>query len=393
MLFHFDFARWARMLRLALGEQRPAVRAWFLYRLLVWVPLVASFHAICFFLDAILFPDLRRIEVHAPVFLVGHARSGTTLLHRLMSLDGERFCSNRMLELYFPSLLQKKAIRALGALDRRFLGRRLARRVRAWETRRYRATKDIHAMGLFKPEEDDLFFYYSCASGFWMTKLPYLGRLDFYYVDRWPERERRRLMRFYRHCIQRQLYLDGPEKTYTSKSPVFAGRVSALLEEFPDARFGITMRDPNETIPSLLKLLQTSYKLYGVDAEDAKRALAVQVEISLDTYLHPLAVLAQHPETKRALIDYAQLTAAPRAAVEKMYAELGYAVTPEFAAVLAAEDARARKHETSHRYSLAEFGLRESDLRERIGAELFERFGWPAGGASAEPAGKPRDDR
>jgi hypothetical protein len=376
MLFHFDFARWARMVGLALAEPRLAVRAWFLYRLLVWVPLVASFHALCFFLDPILFPGLRRVAVRGPVFLVGHARSGTTLLHRLMSLDGERFCSNRMIELYFPSLLQKKAIRALGALDRRLLGRRLARRVRAWEQRRYRATRDIHAMGLFKPEEDDLFFYYSCASGFWMTKLPYLGKLDFYAVDRWPERERRRLLRFYRRCIQRQLYLDGPDKTYTSKSPVFAGRVAALLEEFPDARFGITLRDPSETIPSLLKLLQTSYKLYGVDPADARRALAAQVEISVDTYRHPLEVLARHPETRRALIDYAELTAAPRRAVEKMYAELGFDVTPDFAAVLAGEEARARRHETSHRYSLAEFGLGEGELRERIGPELFERFGW-----------------
>ncbi len=385
MWFHFDFAIWARMVRLALGERRPALRAWFLYRLLVWVPAVASFHAVCFFLDALLFPSLRRIEVRAPVFLVGHARSGTTLLHRLMSADEGRFASNRMIELYFPSLLQKKAIRALGAFDRRFLGKRLAKRVRAWETRRYRATRDIHAMGLFKPEEDDLFFYYSCASGFWMTKLPYLGKLDFYAVDGWPERKRRRLMRFYRDCIRRQLALDGPEKTYTSKSPVFAGRVAALLEEFPDARFGITMRDPGETIPSLLKLLQTSYRLYGVDAEDAKRALAVQVEISFDTYLHPLAVLAEHPETKRAVVEYAELTSHPRRALEKLYAELGVELTPAFAAVLAAEDARARKHETSHRYSLAEFDLRPESLRERLGA-LYAQFGWKEAGEGAADA-------
>lgn len=364
------------MIRLAFGERRLGVRAWFLYRLLVWVPLVASFHALCFLLDGVFFPGLRRLPVRTPVFLVGHARSGTTLLHRLMSLDGQRFCSNRMIELYFPSLLQKKAIRALGALDRRLLGSRLARRVGAWEARRYRATQDIHAMGLFKPEEDDLFFYYSCASGFWMTKLPYLGRIDFYAVDRWPERKRRRLMRFYRDCIQRQLHFDGPEKIYTSKSPVFAGRVDALLEEFPDARFGITMRDPNETIPSLLKLLKTSYRLYGVDAEDAQRALEAQVEISVDTYRHPLDVLARHPGTKFALVDYAELTADPRRAVEKMYAELGFELTPQFAALLAAESSRARRHETSHRYSLAEFGLREGELRERIGADLFARFGW-----------------
>ncbi|HEU4428305.1 MAG TPA: sulfotransferase [Myxococcota bacterium] len=376
MLFHFDFATWARMLGLALREKRAALRAWFVFRLVVWVPLVASFHAVCFFLDGVLFPGVRRIAVRAPVFLVGHARSGTTLLHRLMSLDGERFCTPRLYELYFPSLLQKKLLRALSAFDRRFLGRRLARRVRRWEERRYRATQDIHAMGLFKPEEDDVFFYYSCASGFWMTKLPYLGKLDFYSVDRWPGRKRRRLMRFYRACIQRQLYLDGPDKIYVSKSPVFAGRVGALLEEFPDARFGITMRDPNETIPSLLKLLQTSYRLYGVDDAEAARALKAQVDISVDTYRHPLAALAQHPEAKRAAVDYVELTGAPRATLEKLYAALGFDVTPEFAAVLAREEQRAKRHETRHRYSLAEFGLRDGELRERIGEELFAEFGW-----------------
>jgi hypothetical protein len=388
MFFYFDFGTWARMLRLAFREPQPRQRAWLLMRLLVWVPGVASFHAVCFFLDGLLFPRLHRVEVRAPVFLVGHARSGTTLLHRLMTLDGERFCSFRLYEVYFPSLLQKKLLRALGALDRRFLGRRIARRVRAWEQRRYRATQGIHAMGLFKPEEDDIVFYYSCASGYWMTKVPYLADLDFYHVDRWPERKRRRLMGFYRQCVKRQLYLDGPEKTYTSKSPVFAGRVAALIDEFPDARFGVTMRNPNETIPSLLKLLTVSYQLHGTDPAEARRSLRAQAEISFDTYRHPLEVFAQRPGTKHAFIDYGELVEAPRRAVAKMYAELGFDVTPEFAAVLAAEDQRARKHETSHRYSLEEFGLRADELRERLG-DLYERFAWPEPAAPQQREEKP----
>jgi hypothetical protein len=389
MLYYFDFATWGRMLRLALKEPELSRRARFLFRLLIWVPLVASLHAVCFFLDGIVFPGVHRVPVRAPVFLVGHARSGTTLLHRLMSLDGERFCTFRLYELYFPSLLQKLALRTLGALDRRFFGRRIARRVRSWEERKYRATRDIHAMGLFKPEEDDIVFYYSCASGYWMTKVPYLGKLDFYYVDRWPAKKRRRLMRFYRQCIQRQLWLDGVEKTYTSKSPVFAGRVAALIEEFPDARFGVTMRNPFETIPSLLKLLSVSYKLHGTDAADARRSLAAQAEISFDTYEHPLAVFAEHPQTRHALIDYAELVEAPKRAVERMYAELRFEVTPKLAARLAEEERRARKHETSHRYSLAEFGLEPDAVRARLGP-LFERFHWPD--ATAPGRGEEKQD-
>jgi len=64
-----------------------------------------------------------------------------------------------------------------------------------------------------------------------------------------------------------------------------------------------------------------------------------------------------------------------------VYAALGIPVTPEFAAILDEEQARARKHESGHSYSLAEFGL-DKDAIERELAELFERYGWSEGGAA-----------
>ena len=85
MFFHFDFTNYFRMIRLAWSERNPAARRTYLLVLLVSVPIVSTFHAICFFLDGILFPGLWRTEIRTPVFVVGHARSGTTLVHRLMS--------------------------------------------------------------------------------------------------------------------------------------------------------------------------------------------------------------------------------------------------------------------------------------------------------------------
>jgi hypothetical protein len=275
MFFHFDFTQWARMVRIAWCEPHPAGRRRMLTRLLVFVPVVASFHALCFFLDGILFPALHRVRVEAPVFLVGHARSGTTLLHRLMSRDGDRFSSFMLYELYFPSLLQKKTIRALAAFDRAWLGGFFERRVQAWEKERYGKTQDIHAMGLTKPEEDDFLFYWSCASGTWMLKLPAMGEIDFYHLDREPERRRRRVQRFYADCIRRQLYLNGTDRIHLCKAPHFAGRVASLIESFPDARIVVTMRNPNETIPSLLKLMKVGYQLRGWDEPRMARSLGV----------------------------------------------------------------------------------------------------------------------
>jgi hypothetical protein len=380
VIFYFDFENWFRMIRLASAEEQTAVRLYFLSVLLVAVPLVASFHALCFFLDRIFFPGLASVEVRRPIFVVGHARSGTTLVHRLLSLDEGRFSVFLLYEMYFPSLLQKKVIRGVAALDRRFLGGFLERRVQAWEERHYAAVRKVHAMGLTQAEEDDIVLYYSMASGFWITKMPYMGDIDFYYVDRWPERKRRRLMNFYKECVRRQLYLNGPDKIHLSKNPVFAGRVEALIETFPDARIVTTMRHPWETIPSLLKLVQSGWKRLGWKKERMEKCLAVLADQSFHTYAHPLEVLERHPETRSAIVDYRILTEDPSRAIEQVYGELGLEMMPEMRELLAARGRKERAHRSGHSYSLEEFGLEANEIQSRL-APLFDRFDWERSGS------------
>jgi len=373
--FYFDFATWRRMLSLAWRERNPRNRRKLLFSLLVVVPLVAAVDAVCFALDPVIFPSLRRTQVVAPIFILGHARSGTTLLHRLISQDAERFSAFRLYELFLPSLLQKRLVRALGAFDRRWLGGSIDRRLRAWDERRFGKTRDVHAMSLFEPEEDDGVLTYSCASGSWIVRLPYLGELDFYHVDEWPQKKRRRHMRFYAECVRRQLCLNGAHKTHLSKNPIFAGRVESLLETFPDARIVVPFRHPYETIPSLLQLMRLAWKMRSWSSVEMERSLHVLAEQSFHTYRHPLEVLAGHPETPHALVDYAELVAEPKKVVERVYAQLGLGMTADYEAVLVAAQQRARAHETTHRYSLEQFGLEAGEIHARL-ADLFEHFHW-----------------
>jgi len=376
VIFHFDFRNYALMVRLAWAERaQPAMRRTLIV-LLFAVPPTACFHAICFALDGLLFPGLRATEVRAPVFIVGHARSGTTLLHRLMSEDRERFSSFMLYELYFPSLLQKKVIRAVARFDRRVLGGRLGARVAVWEEKRYGGMRGVHEMGLTKAEEDDIIGYWSCASGFWITKLPYMGDLDFYGLDdHWSERRRRRWMRFYRDCVRRQLYLNGADRIHLSKNPTFAGRVETLIEVFPDARFVVPIRNPYETIPSLLELMRVGWKHLGWAEARQDRCLRILADQSFHTYLHPLAVLERHPGTPHAIVDYRDAVENPGATIEAIYRALDLPMTTGFREQLVKAGARARKHRSGHRYALDEFGLEPSEIRERL-AVLFERFGW-----------------
>ena len=227
-MFYFDFDNYFRMVRLAWNEKIPKARTYTLAVLCLGVPITASFHAVCFLLDRVFFPGLAKVEMKAPVFMVGHARSGTPLTHRLMSLDQGRFSYFLLYECYFPSLLQKKLIRLGIELDRR-MGGFLAKRAKAWEQRRYGKFRHMHAMGLTVPEEDDIALFYSMASGFWITKMPYMGDLDFYHMNDWPASKRRRYNDFYREVVRRQLYLNGPDKIHLAKNPLWAGRVASLV--------------------------------------------------------------------------------------------------------------------------------------------------------------------
>ncbi|RIL05163.1 MAG: sulfotransferase [Proteobacteria bacterium] len=367
------------MFQLAFAERPTGARRTLLVVLAVAIPLLAAFNALCWLLDYALFPGFTRVSVREPVFVVGHARSGTSLLHRLMSRDGERFSTFLTWELFLPSIAQRKLVRALGRLDAR-LGSPLGRRIRAWEDRTFAKGREMHPMSLGGPEEDEFLLALSCASGVWVLIFPYWRELQhFYYVDAMEPARRRRILRFYRDCVRRQLYCNGAEKIHLSKNPTFSGRVEALLETFPDARFVVCVRSPYETIPSLLKMMTRNWKAARCSPEridDSRRALAEQ---SFHTYRHPLEVLARHPETRFAIADYRELVAAPKRAVAAVYAALGLPLTPAYEHSLGAEEKRSREHRAEHVYSLGEFGLEPGEIRERLG-DLFERFGWDAEG-------------
>ena len=74
-----------------------------------------------------------------------------------------------------------------------------------------------------------------------------------------------------------------------------------------------------------------------------------------------------------------ELVAEPKRVVGEVYEALGIPLTAGFAALLDQEQARARRHESGHRYSLEEFGLDKDAIEQEL-AELFGRYHWSEGG-------------
>jgi hypothetical protein len=370
--FYFDWRTWWTLVRLVRREQDPARRRRQYRTLCVVVPALAILHTVTFPLDPIFFPALRRTEVRRPVFVVGHARSGTTYLHRMMAND-PRFSYVLLWEMFFPSLIEKKVLRAVLRWDQR-LGGRLRKRIDVLDERLFSKSQSVHDSGLFAPEEDEFLLTMSCASGFWVVQFPYVDELDFYYVDdRWPAGKRHRVMQFYKECVRRQLALNGAGLTHLSKAPVHCGRVESLIQTFPDARFVVPVRNPYETIPSFLKLMQFAWSARKRSEKDMQDSFRSFVDSSLHYYQHPLDVLDAHPEVPSMIVNYCDLVTDPAGTVRRAYAEMGMDMVPEQEKALA--DEKGREYRSGHTYSLEEFGLEADDIRTRL-APLFERFGW-----------------
>jgi len=376
--FYFDWRTWVTMVRLVRREQDPARRRRQYRTLCVVVPALAALHTVTFALDPIVFPALRRTGVRRPVFVIGHARSGTTYLHRMLANDPQ-FSYVLLWEMFFPSLIEKRMLRAVLRWDER-MGGRLRKRIDALDERLFGRSQSVHESGLFAPEEDEFLLTLSCASGFWVVQYPYVDQLDFYYVDdRWPVRKRQRVMQFYRECVRRQLVLNGPGLTHLSKAPIHCGRVESLIETFPDARFVVPVRNPYETIPSFLKLMQFAWSARKRAEQDMQESFRAFVDSSYHYYQHPLDVLEAHPEVPSVIVDYRDLVTNPAGTMRRVYDELEIGMVPEQEKALSAE--KGREYKSGHVYSLDEFGLEADEIRMRL-APLFERFDWESGHVS-----------
>ena len=135
------------------------------------------------------------------------------------------------------------------------------------------------------------------------------------------------------------------------------------------------MRNPLETIPSLLKLLQTVASGLGIESDHTEAAQRAMVDGCIGDYYDALDVMEGLPPERYAVVQYTDLVADPKATIERVYDRLRLDLPPDFEAHLAAEGKRQKRYRSSNVYSLEEFGIDEGDLRERL-EPLKERLGF-----------------
>lgn len=183
---------------------------------------------------------LQAAEMHGPpVFIVGHWRSGTTLLHELMVKD-ERLSSPSTYQCFSPH---------------HFL-------ISEWFFRRFcgwllpgKRPIDNMATGWDRPQEDEFaLLSLGLPSPYRRMAFPNQGWVDSDYLD--FEGVEDEAIQHWLASLRKFLLAvsTATQRPLIIKSPTHTGRLKWLAEEFPDAKFIHISRDPRAIFPSTCRL-------------------------------------------------------------------------------------------------------------------------------------------
>jgi hypothetical protein len=374
---YIDCKLFSRALRLTLFKTRFSVRRWVyvlfftaLYSLM-WI-LVALGRA----LDHVFFPGYKRQAVREPIFIVAPPRSGTTLTQKLLALDEERFVYNALYQTIFPAVTFQRCFDAVAWVDG-ILGRPFGRVIGWAEKKWFGGWDDMHKMRFNQPEEDDGFFVYTFVTEAIFLLFLHVDELwEAGFQDAQPPEKRRRVMDFYRSCLQRRLYVSGPAKTILTKATQSSGAVESLLESFPDAKFITIVRHPYKSVASHVSVFWPVWQAHSPELKKDGPVSQAYGRLAVEWFKHLFAFRRKVSPKQYYCIDYRELTKDPLATMEKLYAHFGWTMSKAYREKLVAATQRQRGFASKHEYTLEEFGMSKEWIQAELG-ELLDHYGLP----------------
>ena len=304
-------------------------------------------------------PEIAARPIRRPVVIVGPMRSGTTRLHRLLAGD-RRFAHLRSFETISP--VPRPGFEAVlegRARDfRPVLASRILKVARLANPR----TLSIHPTGPFEPEEE----LGLLAASFYGMKFEAQWQIPSY--ARWCEEADARPA--YRHMAD-LLRIVGWSQQESSlrpwilKTPQHMLDLPALLDVFPDARLIFTHRDPCAVVGSAASLAWNQTVIYS----DHARPEVVGREWLRKTDVMTRRMMAARraiPADRIIDVHYDAVERDWRATMERVYRFLDLDLEPALPAMETYIARSAGMKRRPHRYSLAQYGLSEGAVRERL---------------------------
>lgn len=380
----FDLKTYLRLLYLLLVRRKLTFR-WIctFFRTGIRTPLFYVFTTLSYILDNLFFGKFRLQAVKSPVFIVGTPRSGTTFLFRLMCEDKERFTYFKLYHILFPSIIVRRIIDFIAVIDS-FIKGRLTKWLDKFEEKIFKDHYYLHEFGIRNAEEDDIHFIHCFHTPIIYLVSPFADKikeLAFFDTDS-GLKKKRGYMRFYEGCIKRHLYLAGGDKNLLSKNVWGLGKLRATSEQFPGARFLYIIRNPYDSIGSLL-----SYYYFLLKKSDPQSMISSElsmaiVDVACNLYLYAQDVFDGFDEDSFMIIKYDDLVARPKEIVEMIYSKWDMEIGVDFAIKLKNDTDKSKNYKSRHSYSLEQFGVNKDVVYNRLRG-IFEKYNFECSGVTA----------
>ena len=313
-------------------------------------------------------PEILNISVEAPIVVAGLARTGTTMLHRLIARD-PAIRSLASWEAINPAP-HKKRDPSRGR-DPRFAQAAMAAKGLKYMSPGFFA---IHPAEPDAPEEEVILL----EQAFLTTTPEAMMNVPTY--SKWLEKQDH--VPAYEALKRMMQYLQwqrpGPDEPvrWVLKTPHHQEYFDPLLEVFPKATIVHTHRDPLKTSASFFSMVTHLQMIFSDDVDPNRVARH---------WLHKIENMVRRTMATRDRVNdegfvdvsYYDLIEDPIAEVERIYQAASATLTPGAREAMEASRRVNRQHKYGkHTYSLADFGMTKEDVEPRI-AEYRARFNVP----------------
>lgn len=319
------------------------------------------------------FRQMRDAELDGPpVFIVGHWRSGTTLLHELLVMD-ERLSSPSTFQCFAPHHF--------------LLTEWVFRRFFSWLLPGKRPMDNM-ATGWERPQEDEFaLMNLGLPSPYRNLAFPRQPPVDLEYLDfenvsaedvgQWVASLRRFLLNV--SCVT--------GRPLVIKSPTHTGRIAVLAKAFPDARFIHVTRDPCALFPSTHRLWASLSDVQGLQkpesdiGEGDSRQKQYIVECFNRMYGAFLRDRSAIEPGRLVELRYEDLIADPVANLQRIYENLHLS---EFDSVRPIIEQWAETEHRSYRVNRHQLSERDEAMIREAWHDYFETYGYQTNDAASD---------
>jgi hypothetical protein len=313
-------------------------------------------------------PEIFDQPLKGPVVVMGVARSGTTKLQKVLAASGDF----NWLPYWQNFNWASRSGRPGEPVEDRIAEAEAHCR---WYDARSPETKLGHSFEALEPEEEAVL-----SEGCFVTPT-FIGYAEIPSYAEWLGKQSAGIWFEFLRDNLRYLQWQGlasPDKPWLLKSPNYNGLELEILKVFPEARLVMAHRSPLKTLTSMCKLVQCFREAYG----QLKPDLGLIVEHNVLNMEAHLANRRVHPDLPLLDVRFGDIVGSLPAVLERIYADAGMPLGEASLDRMLQWDARNTMHKQGEfKYSLAELGLEEAALREKMANyfELLDRLAREAG--------------